>query len=66
MPNQTVPAAVTGLPAQPQPTRRIFLAAGSAAAVFASLGAAAAASAPSDDPVFAAIAERDRLEAMAA
>lgn len=45
-------------------TRRLFLAAGPAATVFASLGAAAAASAPSDDPVFAAIAECNRLEAL--
>lgn len=43
------------------PSRRLFLAAGSSATVFGSLSAAAAASAPSDDPIFAAI-QAHRLE----
>lgn len=52
MPNAPVPAAATGLPAETHnPSRRLFLAAGSAAAVFASLSAVAKEAAPtlSDD-----------------
>ena len=58
MPNEPVPAAATGLPAAPNfgetPSRRLFLAAGPAAAVFGALSAKSAlASQP--DPVFAAL-----------
>jgi hypothetical protein len=43
-------------------SRRVFLAAGPAAAVFASLGAAARAEALSTDPIFAAIARHEATE----
>lgn len=46
MPNSTVPAAATGLP-----TRRLFLASGSAGAVFGAVSAAAAIAAPPAGPV---------------
>jgi hypothetical protein len=45
------------------PTRRLFLAVGSAGAVFASLSTAVAVAASASDPVFAALAERDRAHA---
>jgi hypothetical protein len=44
-------------------SRRVFLAAGPAAAVFASLSAAARAEALSSDPIFAAIARHEATEA---
>ena len=44
-------------------SRRVFLAAGPAAAVFASLGAAARAEALSSDPIFAAITRHEAAEA---
>lgn len=44
-----------------KPSRRLFLAAGSAGAVFGALSQAAAA----DDPIFAAIAEQRRCKALA-
>lgn len=43
-------------------SRRVFLAAGPAAAVFASLSAAARAEALSSDPIFAAIARHEATE----
>ncbi len=44
-------------------SRRLFLAAGSASAVFGALAQAAAASAPADDPIFAAIERHEAAEA---
>jgi hypothetical protein len=55
MPNDTVRASATALPI---PNRRLFLAAGSAAAVFATVKRAAGSAGPTD-PTFAAI-ERHR------
>ena len=54
MSNVSVPAAATGLP-----SRRLFLAAGPASVVFASLRQAVAAE---PDPIFALIAEHERLD----
>jgi len=48
--------------AQPQTSRRLFLAAGSASAVFGALAQAAAASATADDPIFAAIERHKAAE----
>jgi hypothetical protein len=56
MPNATVRASATALP---NSSRRLFLAAGSAAAVFATVKRAAASTAGAD-PIFAAI-ERHKL-----
>jgi hypothetical protein len=49
--------------AQPHASRRLFLAAGSASAVFGALAEAAAASTPPDDPTFAAIELHKAAEA---
>ncbi|MFO1126394.1 MAG: hypothetical protein U1E25_14695 [Methylocystis sp.] len=46
-----------------QTSRRLFLAAGSASAVFGALAQAAAASSSGDDPIFAAIARHKAAEA---
>ncbi|MBM3654589.1 MAG: hypothetical protein FJX06_17505 [Alphaproteobacteria bacterium] len=48
--------------AQSNASRRLFLAAGSAATVFGALAQAAAASAPADDPIFAAIERHQAAE----
>ena len=60
MPNPTIPAAGGAMPAEGQTTRRLFLAAGTAAAVFATVKRAAGSGALAD-PIFAAIAEQKAL-----
>ncbi|MBM3553812.1 MAG: hypothetical protein FJX45_19250 [Alphaproteobacteria bacterium] len=49
--------------AQSNASRRLFLAAGSASAVFGALAQAAATSSPGDDPIFAVIARHKAAEA---
>jgi hypothetical protein len=68
MPNPSIPAAGGAMPAQGHATRRLFLAAGSVAAVFATVKKAAALPAGADAELMAltdAIARADKAEAIA-
>jgi hypothetical protein len=60
MPKPTISADGGAMPAEGQTSRRLFLAAGSAAAVFATVKSAAGSTGPVD-PIFAAIAEHKAL-----